>query len=317
MVTLQTRHSLSLIIGVLAVGGMTAAEPEAGGAAIGQESTQGVWLLRQGRPREALTLLKQAAEREPTDPQIHYNLGVAHARLRDFAKAVKAFARAVDLAPQHPDAHFALAVVMGVEHRQTEAAAHFEKAAALAPQRADYHFRLGKVRKALGQVEEALTAFATAIELDSTHVEAHYLRADLLALSNRPETAEEGYRRALEIDGQRADVLLGLGTVCVQQGKYLQAAKALIRAVELEPRNTAALYLLSQAYLHLGLPSEREQALEAFQRLSSAQWFYKQGDLYARRGALAAARKALGEALVLDPDHAEARERLSQLGAEP
>lgn len=320
LVTLPTKHSLSLIIGVLAVGGsggITAAQPEAGGAATGQETTQGVWLLRQGRPREALALLQQAAERQPADPKIHYNLGVAHARLRDFDRAIEAFGRAVDLAPQHPDVHFALAVVLEVEHRQTEAAVYFEKAAVLAPGRADYHFRLGKARKTLGKVEGALTAFASAIELDSTHVEAHYLRADLLASSNRPEAAEGGYRQALALDGQRADVLLGLGTVCQQQGKHLQAANALVSAVELEPRNIAALYLLSQAYLHLGLPDEREQALTSFQRLSSAQWLYKQGDLYARRGALEAAREALGAALALDPGHAEAREKLSQVGAEP
>ena len=152
--------------------------------------------------------------------------------------------------------------------------------------------------------------------MDSTHIDAHYLRADLLAWSNRPEEAEEGYRRAAALDSRRADVLWGLGKVYMQQGQYLQAAEVLRRAVDLEPRNTHALYLLSQAHLRSGQPDEREKTLESFQRLSAAQRHYKQGVFYAERGALDEARKALQEALALDPDHPRAREKLAQLDRE-
>ena len=318
LVPVRIIYPLLLTICLLVVcgSGERMAVAPVGVAAAQEASTRGVRLLQQGRAREALALLQQAAESDPTNPKIHYNVGVAHARLRQFASAIEAFGRAVELAPQQPDAHFALAVVMEIEHRQAAAAAHFVRAAVLAPERAEYHFRLGKVRRTIGQVEKALAALEKAVELDSTHLAAHYLRADLLAASNRPEEAAAGYRRALKLDSQRADVLLGLGQAYAQQGKHSLAVDALVGAVELEPRNSSALYLLSQAYLEIGLAAEREEALEAFRRLSRAQWLFKQGDLYARRGALDAASAALEEALILDPDHAEARERLSQLGAE-
>ena len=103
----------------------------------------------------------------------------------------------------------------------------------------------------------------------------------------------------------------------MQQGQYPQAAEVLRSALELEPRNTYALYLLSQVYLRGGQPDERAEILSTFQRLSAAQRHFKQGALYAERGALDEARKALQEALVLDPNHSKAREKLEQLDKEP
>ena len=131
-----------------------------------------------------------------------------------------------------------------------------------------------------------------------------------------PEEAEKGYRRAIELDSRRADVRWELGQVYMQQGQYPRAAEVLRSALELEPRNTHALYLLSQVYLLSGQADERAEVLSTFQRLSAAQRHFKQGALYAERGAIDEARKALQEALVLDPDHAKAQEKLEQLDKE-
>ena len=131
-----------LIIGLLAA--CDGSEKSADRPSISQESAEGFRLLQQGRPGEALALLQRAAEKDSTSMEVHYNMGVAHTHLKEYAAAIVAFGRAVELAPENPDAHFALGIALGVEHRQRDAAEHFEKATALAPDRAEYHFRLGE-----------------------------------------------------------------------------------------------------------------------------------------------------------------------------
>ena len=90
-------------------------------ARMSRESTAGFRLLRQDRPGEALALLQRAAEKDPTSMEVHYNMGVAHTRLKEYPKAIAAFGCAVELAPENPDAHFALGIALGVEHRQRDA----------------------------------------------------------------------------------------------------------------------------------------------------------------------------------------------------
>ena len=203
------RLEFLLIIGLLMACDKPAVAP-GDRANISRESAEGFRLLQQGRTEEALALLQRAAEKDSA-MEVHYNMGVAHTHLKEYAKAIAAFERAVELAPENPDAHFALGIALGVEHRQRDAAEHFARAAVLAPDRAEYHFRLGEARQVLGEVEGALAAFAAAIRVDSTHVDAHFLRAGLLAWSNRPEEAEKGYRRAIKLDSRRADILWELG----------------------------------------------------------------------------------------------------------
>ena len=154
---MQMRLEFWLIIGLLAAcdSGEKPTVASRDRPSISRESAEGFRLLQQGRPGEALALLQQAAEKDSASMEVHYNMGVAHTHLKEYAKAIVAFERAVTLVPENPGAHFALGIALGVEHRQCDAAKHFARAAALAPDRAEYHFRLGEARQALGEVEGA------------------------------------------------------------------------------------------------------------------------------------------------------------------
>ena len=92
-------------------------------------------LLTQGKPDEALPLLKQAAAISPKNPAIHAQLG--HLYLR------------ADNLP--------------------EAQVEFESAVVLSPKRGAYHFLLGQVYRREGMGGKAKAQFDEAASLDGTH----------------------------------------------------------------------------------------------------------------------------------------------------
>ena len=80
-----------LIIGLLAA--CDSGEKPADRLSISRESAEGFRLLQQGQPGKALALLQRAAEKDSASMEVHYNMGVAHTHLKEYAKAIAAFER--------------------------------------------------------------------------------------------------------------------------------------------------------------------------------------------------------------------------------
>jgi len=104
--------------------------------------------------------------------------------------------------------------------------------------------------------------------------------------SDRPESAADYYRRALELNPNAPVAWNNLGTVMMQQGKYLDAAAALKRAAEINPDGNDA-----RPYENLGLvyynAGFAEQSLQYYQMSleRDANW------IPSLRGTALAARK--------------------------
>jgi Flp pilus assembly protein TadD len=67
-------------------------------------SDRGFVRLRLGRPRDAMTDLREAATRAPRDPETSYRIGLAHMQLGRLDQARAAWERTLQLEPQHPRA---------------------------------------------------------------------------------------------------------------------------------------------------------------------------------------------------------------------
>lgn len=72
----------------------------------------------------AIEAFKQANKLNPDDPQIHYMLGMAHSRSKDYKEALESYKRAARLRADWPEAHFRLGVtyyVLGKKSQSIEA----------------------------------------------------------------------------------------------------------------------------------------------------------------------------------------------------
>lgn len=76
---------------------------------------------------QAEALLARAIEAEPTDPALHYNLGIAHIRQGHLAAAAAAFETVLQLVPEAPAAQFALGLVYAEQGRAAAARALLEQ----------------------------------------------------------------------------------------------------------------------------------------------------------------------------------------------
>jgi CDP-glycerol glycerophosphotransferase len=104
-------------------------------------------LLDEGKPDEAVAVLRDVVEDECPDYRLWYQLGFALERTRSYEDARLAYTRAIELAPPI----------------------------------AQYHYRRAKVLRALGRDEEAVGDAETALSLDATDPRIHKVRREASA----------------------------------------------------------------------------------------------------------------------------------------
>jgi protein O-GlcNAc transferase len=93
--------------------------------------TDGLLKDRRGLLDDALQSFRRATAEDRANPDAYYNLGVLHARLRDYDAAVDALRVAIRLKPGHADAHTQLGNIFAARGLREEAAAEYEAAVAI------------------------------------------------------------------------------------------------------------------------------------------------------------------------------------------
>ena len=161
---------------------------------------EGVALLRQNQPQQALATLQRASQEAPRERQVRYWLGNAHRMAGGFDDAYGIFRELLAEQPGDFDTSFALAFLLrdagkpeeaatvlltaaeqpGLEVEQLLQLAGFlrdsnqyaaaievcEKAMAQRPRDAELHFKLGRLYQASGMFDRALVALRSALDID-------------------------------------------------------------------------------------------------------------------------------------------------------
>ncbi len=134
----------------------------------------GLALFAKGDAAEALTHLRAALDRAPSEPALLNDMGNVLRALGRRPDAVQAFRRAIAANPGFAFAQFNLADGLLEMGRHAEA---LEVYRTILMRRldgidADFHNNLGTCLMALDRPAEALTAFGAALKTDPTHVAA-------------------------------------------------------------------------------------------------------------------------------------------------
>jgi len=77
----------------------------------------------------AITELREAAQQEPNQPQVHQDLADVLAATGRAAEAITEYERVLALQPDQPQAHLGLGMVLLNQHRTAEARPHLQAAA--------------------------------------------------------------------------------------------------------------------------------------------------------------------------------------------
>jgi superkiller protein 3 len=314
-----------------------------------------VVLMLHGQDQEAFAVLDLALERHPGDQptrllylrsmvssnsakapefgrkllaaypdhwEVLYLNAVLESREADFSAARAHLERSIALNPGYYQAHHALGNVLARLGDLPGAKVHLEKAIALGDDQPEVEFDLAMVFKRLGDTAQAREKLAIYQQLKGA-------QSDKAQAAGRAESGDQAmaagdwakaaslYREALETDADEP-------ILCYKLSKALDKIKdiagertALQRAIELNPDLAEAQNQMGYLADRDGDPAQAEPYFRAAVRASPSYvvaWINLAATL-ASEAKLQDAKDAVGRALEIDPDNAEAR-RLSQAFAD-
>lgn len=209
---------------------------------------------RDARDFEAAEASYRAALKlKPRDARAHYGLGNVFTDQQRWDDAEKSYRQAVEVAPTNAEALMALSFVLvqprtGAANakRFTDAEYFARRATQLAPTSAVAFDRLGvaMVARAIFNTDTE-AAFRRAIELDPNFVVARVHLARVLRHLNRDAEADPLYKTAIE-QAKDAPTLVLIADAMQAETRWNDSDPVLRRALQLEPRNPGALFLMGR-----------------------------------------------------------------------
>ena len=188
------------------------------------------------------------------------------------------------------------------------------------PAQLDAYALLGQLYASRGRIDEARAEFETiAKRRPAVAVAAQTVIGVLLQMQNRQADAQARYERVLAMDPRAAVAANNLAWLYAEGGGNLDVALGLAQTAKEQLRNDPQVAnTLGWVYYKKGLASLAVTHLrESVDRSpANARYRYHLGLAYAKNGNTAEARKALDQALAIDPNFdgsAEARRVLATL----
>jgi tetratricopeptide (TPR) repeat protein len=196
---------------------------------------------------------RAALKLKPRDARAHYGLGNVFADQQRWDDAEKIYRGAVQIAPNNAEALMALSFVLvqpstGASNaaRYAEAESFAHRATQFQPNSAVAFDRLGVAMVARSIFTSATeAAFRRAIELDPNFVVAQVHLARVLRQMNRNGEAEPLYKSAID-QAKDAPTLVLIADAMQTETRWNDSDPVLRRALQLDPRNPGALYLMGR-----------------------------------------------------------------------
>lgn len=205
----------------------------------------GVVLGRRGN-RAELEYLQKAVQTDPNDPDFHFNLAVAYARIFDNANAIRQLKEVLRLRPNDAEAKTFLDSLSGSgapggsnSFRQTATAAK------LPLQRIKQNYDETSYRQLAMEIKRAAEG-RLAKASPQEHAAFHVERGNQFLKQGFNAEAENAFREAIVIDPTSAAAHVGLAQAFDGDGKEKEAIAEASAAVRLQPSVPALLILARQ-----------------------------------------------------------------------
>jgi len=214
-----------------------------------------------GAFRTSSSLWDDTLAKNPNADIAFTSLGLVAYAERDFQKSLDLYRRAIAVRPDNDEAQFGAATALVALGHRSEARPFVETTLRLNPRHAKAYNELGLLELAEHRPGSAQALFERAIELDSTFAEPHGNLSLILRETRKLDAALIHQQAATALAPDDDRVWVNLGELYLQMGKVAAAKSALMRALELNPRQAMAYFNLARAYSID--PSGRPLAIDA------------------------------------------------------
>jgi tetratricopeptide (TPR) repeat protein len=261
--------------------------------------------LRRGDLSGALKPLRAAVQANPARTEAHRMLGVVSRLDEQLEQSVEAYTAAIRGRPADERSRMGLADVLIDMERFTEAEKVLQDAIDAVPGTVQAHYRLGRLYQSQGKYPEALkeleyaaqftplvgqdplyemAALMYASQADFAHAtealrkqvavnpnnaDAHRRLGDSYVRQERTMEAQAEFTAALLIDRRSVLSHIGISQIHFRAANYEAAARAAKSALELDPAQKEARYVLAMSLLRLGQTDKGNRELQDFQRLQA------------------------------------------------
>jgi len=239
-----------------------------------------------------LSQLRATIQRNPSDPKLYIELGLAYWDRNDDRSAFEAFEKAVEVAPKSAEAHNFLGVALMKKADLAGAIKELRTAVSLDPKLVRAYANLGAALARSGDLPEAVAVFQKALALDPTNPGSHLNLGLALREKGDLKGALLHLRTVAKEQPKNAMVHYELGQTLRQAGDLAGSIAEFEQAIEINPE-------LQEGYYGLGLALKQQAAARKPQApgvqdpaLEKAQSAVAKGDLETAKDQLLALVRA-------------------------
>ena len=293
--------------------------PLRGSAQSGGAFDRGLVEFLSGNYASAAALFAQAEAASPgaTDALLYQAKSLVH--LQDFDGAERALRSYVPSHRDSSDALYMLGFVLQRENRPAESLESYTKAAAITRPTADDLKIVGLDYVLLDDYADAIKWLEKAVTVDSTNKDAWYYLGRAYYTEARLLEARKAFLKVLDLDPHDAKAENNLGLIFESSAQPEAAIEAYGKAIawqERSPNPSEQPYVnLGNLLMEQGRPQEAIGRLEKAVALAPGNAFCRLalGNAYLRTRQLEGAQRELEKATQLEPDNAAAHYQLGKL----
>jgi len=233
------------------------------------ETTQvlGLCLYLAGRIEQSIPYLERTRAALPTNPDLAYVLGMALVKTGQAPKARDVWAAAFGVKPESAAAHLLTAQMMVRAELDEAAEAELKLALAKEPDLPHVHFLLGQTALFRGRLDESVGLLRRELERNPADALALYRLGDAYTRQLKWDDAIAALQRSIWINPFFSGPYILLGKAQQQKGNLPAAETMWRRAIEYDPNNKAAHYMLAQLLQRTGRADEARREFETAERL--------------------------------------------------
>lgn len=236
-----------------------------------QSSLDAAWdLVAKGDRQGAIRILEQILKTKPSDGDARLLLGSIFSEEGRTREAITQLTEAARLMPRAAMAHNALGETLKSSGNLNGARAAFEKAVALDPSFGQAHANLGAALLEANESAQAATYLDRALKIFGQTPDAAYplyLRAKIYTNQDEPEKAAQLLTQAVSLQSDFGEAWSDLGQARKRMLDDTGAFVAFQHAVKADPQNAISQYRLGAEYLNHGKPHEAVMHLQESYRL--------------------------------------------------
>ena len=207
----------------------------------------GAMLLMQKRLGEAEPLFEKALSIDPNHATALINLARIDQSRGDHESALRRLKSVIRRNPDYAEAHLNLGSLLASMKKHDEAIKHLSQAVRINPQMEAGHINLAAVYIELEQWEKAEAHYGRLQRMNSRMAAyAHYGLGNVKARQEQHKDAVNSYRKAISLGATNAQTFTRLGLSYFAIGDKKSAVDALKKALEIDPRFSAARQALDQ-----------------------------------------------------------------------